>query len=291
MTTARAMALTAYPPWFRERYGDELAALADDHGRSGQATADLAVSAVRDWVRPAFAGSPVEARRLRLLASISTVWVCWCVVAVGTMATLRLLEDPAAPGLDVRTPGWVLAGHVATAAIAIAAILITAAGAAPGMRAMRSSHAARRLMIGPLTVLLLVAVGFVPIALVAIRTPAVHDTKQFPPPFALGLMVWTLLVAVTSIWWTIAVPRALRASRPTADTLRVPGVVAVVVAALLLAPAGLLAAVAIATGTAWGFAATLVCTSCTLVVIAAAAAGVVSAGRSLAVLNTRWARS
>jgi len=291
MTVGRSLALAAYPPSFRERYGDELDALSEDHGRSGRATADLALGAARAWVRPAFAGSPAEVRRLRLLASISTVWVCWCVVVVGTMATLRLLEDPAAPGLDVQTPGWVLAGHLTTAAIAIAAVLITAAGVTPGWRAMRSSAAVRRLMLGPLAVLVLVVVGFIPIALVAIRTPAVNDTKQFSPLFAVGLLVWTVVVAITAIWWTIAIPRALRAARPKLNALRVPGVVAAVVAVLLLAPAGLLTSVAIATGTAWGFAATVICTSCTLVVIAAAAAGVVSAGRSLTALNSPWTRS
>jgi len=222
MTVGRSLALAAYPPSFRERYGEELAALSEDHGRSRRATADLAVGAARAWVRPTFARSPAEVRRLRPLSSISTVWVCWCVVVVGTMATLRLLEDPAAPGLDVQTPGWVLAGHLTTAAIAIAAVLITAAGAAPGWRAMRSSAVVRRLMIGPLAVLVLVVVGFVPIALVAIRTPAVNHTKQFSPLFAVGLLVWTLVVAITAIWWTIAIPRALRAARPKLNALRVP---------------------------------------------------------------------
>jgi hypothetical protein len=286
MRAVRAQVLAAYPPWFRERYGDELAALSDDHGRSARATADLAVGAARAWARPAFAGSPVEVRRSRLLASVSTVWVCWCVVVVGTMTTLRLLEDPAAPGLDVQTPGWVLAGHVATAANVLAAVLIAAAGAVPGWRAMRSSPTVRRLMTGPLAALALVVVGFIPIAVVAVRTPAIHDTKQFPPLFAVGLLVWTLLVAVTSIWWTIAIPRALRASRPTLNTLRIPGAVAGLVAVLLLAPAGLLAAVTIATGTAWGLAAAVVSTSCTVAVIAAVAAGLISAGRGLTALNT-----
>ena len=157
MTAGRGLALGAYPPWFRERYGDELAALAEDHGPSARATADLALGAVRAWVRPSFAGTPGDVRRLRLLASLSTVWVSWCVVAVGTMATLRLLEDPPAPGLDVRTSGWVLMGHISTAATALAAVLITAAGSPLGWRAMRSSPAVRTLMTGPLVVLALVS--------------------------------------------------------------------------------------------------------------------------------------
>ena len=285
MTAGRALALAAYPPWFRERYGDELAALAQDHGPSARATADLALGAARAWVRPSFTGSPVEVRRLRLLASLSTVWVSWCVVTVGTMATLRLFEDPAAPGLDVQTSGWVLMGHVSTAATAVAAVLITAAGSRLGWRAMRSSLAVRWLMTGPLVVLVLVALGFIPIALVAVRTPSVQGAKQFPSWFALGVLIWTLLVAVTSIWWTIAVPRALRSAGPTLDELRLPAVVATVVALLLLAPAGLLAAVAIATGTAWSLPTTVIAASCTLVVSAAAAAGLVSAGHGLSALK------
>ena len=64
-----------------------------------------------------------------------------------------------------------------------------------------------------------------------------NDSKQFSPLFAVGLLVWTVVVAITAIWWTIAIPRALRAARPKLNTLRVPGVVAAVVAVLLLAPA------------------------------------------------------
>jgi hypothetical protein len=147
------------------------------------------------------------------------------------------------------------------------------------------------MMTGPLAALALVVVGFIPIAVVAAQTPAEHDTKQFPATFAVGLLFWTLLVAVTSISWTIAIPRALRASRPTWQSLRIPGVVAGVVAVLLLAPTGLLTAVAIATGTAWGIAATVIGTSCTLIVIGAAAAGLISAGRGLAAQSTRSAPS
>jgi hypothetical protein len=142
-----------------------------------------------------------------------------------------------------------------------------------------------------LAALALVVVGFIPIAVVAAQTPAAHDTKQFPATFAVGLLFWTLLVAVTSISWTIAIPRALRASRPTWQSLRIPGVVAGIVAVLLLAPTGLLTAVAIATGTAWGIAATVIGTSCTLIVIGAAAAGLISAGRGLAAQSTRSAPS
>ena len=209
MTAGRALALAAYPPWFRERYGDELAALAEDHGPSARAT--------------------------------------------------------------------------------LAAVLITAAGSRLGWRAMRSSPAVRRLMTGPLVVLALVALGFIPIALVAVRAPSVQTAKQFPPWFAVSVLIWALLVAVTSIWWTIAVPRALRAAGPTLEDLRLPAVVATGVALLLLAPAGLLAAIAIATGTVSGLPATVVAAACTLVVSAAAATGLVSAGRGLSAVNTESA--
>ena len=108
-----------------------------------------------------------------------------------------------------------------------------------------------------------------------------QSAKQFSPWFASGVLIWALLIAVTSIWWTIAIPRALRAAGPTLGALRIPAVVAAGVAVLLLAPAGQLAAVALATGTDWGLPETLFTTSCGLVVLAAAATGVVSAGRGL----------
>ncbi|HET7900614.1 MAG TPA: hypothetical protein VFL59_05460 [Candidatus Nanopelagicales bacterium] len=285
MRSARQIALATYPPWFRERYGDELAALCEDHGQDARITVDLAVGAARAWLRPSLGGSTAEQRRLRLMASVSTVWVTWCVVVVGTIATLRLLEDPAAPGLDVHTSGWVLSGHVATAAIGIGAVLITAAGSVLGWRGMRASAEVRRLMTGPLLVLAGVVLGVVPLALAALAAPA-NARDDFPAWFVLGLLAWTLLLAVTCIWWTIAVPRALRAAGPAFDALRIPAIAACIVAALLLAPAGLLVAVAIGTGTAWGVPVAVITTLCTLVVASAAATGLVSAARGLRALSS-----
>jgi hypothetical protein len=242
-------------------------------------------------VRPSFSGSSGEVRRLRLLASVSTVWVAWCVVVVGSMATLWLLEDPPAPGIDSRSTGWLLADRLSTTAICVAAVLIMAAGSKLGWRAMRSSSAVRRMMIGPLLVLGLVVLGFIPLALIAANTPAVANTKQFGSSFVIGLLTWTLLVAVTSIWWTIAIPRVLRVAGPSPDALRVPTFAAVVVSVLLLAPAGLLVAVALSTGEAWGLPTTVLSTVSTFVVVSAAAVGALSAGRGLRALIPEAARS
>lgn len=288
MTAMRRAVLAAYPPSFKERYGDELAVLCEDHGDSPWATADLARGALRAWVRPVLSGSAPDVVRSRLLATVSVVWVCWCVVVVGTVATLRLLEDPAAPGLDVHTPGWVAMGELVAAAIASGAVLIVVGGSALGLRALRFSSEVRRLMTGPLLLLLPVVGGFLLLVLMAVRTPV--RPGHVTPGFALLGLVWTIVVATAAVWWTVAVPRALRASSPAVRSLRLPTFAAIVVALLLVAPAALLVSVAVATGMAWGPVPTVITTSCTAVVVAAAVVALVSAGRGWAALRTVPAR-
>jgi hypothetical protein len=73
VTPAVRWALRAYPPSFRDRYGDELAALVDDLAPSWRHTADLYAGAARAWLRPRFTGPEPERRRLQ--ASVTTVWV------------------------------------------------------------------------------------------------------------------------------------------------------------------------------------------------------------------------
>ncbi|MGD0984365.1 MAG: hypothetical protein ABSA65_11200 [Acidimicrobiales bacterium] len=72
---AARCALVAYPPWWRERYGQDqesfLEALAVDHRPLGRAVLDLAVGAVRVRLRPAGMPQTVGAWRDRARASIA----------------------------------------------------------------------------------------------------------------------------------------------------------------------------------------------------------------------------
>ena len=272
------LVLAAYPPSFQDRYGDELDALVGDSGTGPRILVDLLLGAARAWMSPVYAADPTERRRLRFVSTASSLWVCWCVVVVGTMATLRLLEDPAAPGLDVHTSGWVMLGEAALTAVAVGAVLIVVAGVPIGWRVLVRSPAAVRTMTGPVLVLVGVVLAFLPLFVFAVTTPLPRPDRP-PAWFLLDGLVWTLLVATASVWWTFAVPRALRQGKPAVRDLRLAVLLGVPLALLLLLPAGMLVAVTVATGTSWGPVPTLIDVSCTAVVVAAAVAAVVSATR------------
>ena len=73
MSRLTSLALRAYPPSFRARYGAEMAALMEDLPTSARTTANLFGGAVRAWVRPSFTGRTALPQRLQ--ASAATTWV------------------------------------------------------------------------------------------------------------------------------------------------------------------------------------------------------------------------
>ncbi|MGW0878338.1 hypothetical protein [Streptomyces sp. NPDC002671] len=75
---AARVALRAYPPSFRERYGCELEALVEDTGAGPSIVADLLVGALRAWLHPVMPEESTERRRRRMQASVATTWVTWC---------------------------------------------------------------------------------------------------------------------------------------------------------------------------------------------------------------------
>ncbi|MGW5285260.1 hypothetical protein ACWERI_38495 [Streptomyces collinus] len=75
---AARLALRAYPPSFRERYGCELEALVEDTGARPSVVADLLVGALRAWLHPVMPDESAERRRRRMQASVATTWVTWC---------------------------------------------------------------------------------------------------------------------------------------------------------------------------------------------------------------------
>jgi hypothetical protein len=93
MSRLSKLALRAYPPSFRARYGDELATLADDLPASARNTADLFFGAVRTWLRPSF-----RTTDQRLQATVATTWVAWCAGFLVAPAIDRALLDPPSPG-------------------------------------------------------------------------------------------------------------------------------------------------------------------------------------------------
>lgn len=100
----RRLILSAYPERFRDRYGDELAAVANECGDGWRVTVDLAVSAARARLDPGLVSSGPDGRRLRLEVTTATVlalWV-WSTVAVALFA--RAVDDRPVPGLS--SWGW-----------------------------------------------------------------------------------------------------------------------------------------------------------------------------------------
>lgn len=92
MRRAARIALRAYPPSFRLRYGDELGALVEDMPASARTTVDLFLGAGRAWTRPTFTGE--GAPRLRLQASAATTWIAWCAGFLVVPAMTKALLDP-----------------------------------------------------------------------------------------------------------------------------------------------------------------------------------------------------
>ena len=250
---SRRLLLATYPPWFRERYGDELAALLDDAGVGVRDALDLLLGAVRAWLRPSYGAAPVEARRLRLLSSVSTVWVGFCVVLCGSLGTLRLLEDPPVPGLALGTPRWVAFHQLATAALLLSCLLVVAGGVPVGLRALRSGPVARRTALGPV----------VGLAVLVITGPAVYaglvlmpgtplPPAAYPVWFVVAALTWLLLVPVVATWWAVALPRALRISAPRARDLVASALLSVLVVGLLAPSVALVVAVSYRSVRFWG---------------------------------------
>lgn len=287
MRLVDAWLLAAYPPSFRERYGDELAALVDDHDMAGTGTGsrppvrrDLAAGAVRAWLRPTFAG-PDRLRR-RLLASVSTLWVCWVVVVCGTAGTLRLLEDGPAPGLDLRTPLWRAVHDTVATLLLLAGIAVVAAGTPLLWRVLRAGSHARRPLVLPAAVTAVVLAGFAALQSWAVAHGTGPAAERPPTWFLLAGAGWLLAAAVTSLGWLLAAPVALRRTALPAPPLRRSLRWGTAAAVVLPAPALLLVAVGTATGTAFGVAYAAVTWTCTATVCAAAVTGVVTTVRGLA---------
>lgn len=230
MTPAARWALQAYPPSFRDRYGDELTALVDDVTPSWRHTADLYAGAGRAWLRPAFTGP--DATRRRLQASVSTVWVAWCAGFLLAPAIDKALMDPPSPGvdatvhrlLDVSTAVFVVGWTCALAGVA----LLVWRALVPAWRA-RQYSALRPLL--PAVVLGVVeAVGLVALA-VSARTQSSHPT---PAMIALG-SAWLVGLLAFLVSGGFGPGVTIRRLHPDGAVLRLPTLLAGVLALCLAA--------------------------------------------------------
>ncbi|ADP84446.1 hypothetical protein FraEuI1c_6467 [Pseudofrankia inefficax] len=246
------MALSCYPPSFRERYGEEIRGLVQDTEVGPQTVLDLIGGAARAWSRAIVPAEGAERVRRRLQATVVTTWVCWCAGFLVTPAINRALLDP--------EPAHVPAGvlpllNASLVAIAMSAVLIVIASV-PVLRVFLV--AARRgewSIIRPLLVAALaVVLDLLGLAgLVAWRQtyPPIAQNPHFSGLFVGGLVVWTLGFVCALVAAGVGPALATTRAAPPARALRLPGLLALPVAALLtLATAASTAAVVLMLRTA-----------------------------------------
>ncbi len=242
--------LATYPPSFHERYGDELTALVEDTGCGPRVLLDLLAGSVRAWVRPSFAGDPNERARRRRLATVSTVWVCWCAVFVATGALLRAVEDPPPLGFDPGRGGWGVAHDAVSTALAVGWALVVAVGAPLGLRALRRHPSVRRAVLPPVVLLVSCVLMFVPLQVYAARhwiaAGRSAADSDIPLWWALLGAVFVLSLAVDAVWGTVALAVALRRAELDEARLRLPSFVAAALVLPMAVVVVLLAVVALA---------------------------------------------
>jgi len=181
-------------------------------------------------MRPTFAGAPADRVRARRLATLSTVWVCWCAVFVATAALLRVLEDPPPPGFDPDRAGWGVVHGIVSVSLAAGWLLVVAAGAPLGLRALRSRPGVRRVVLPPVVLLGVCALMFVPLQVYASRHWAAAGrpatASDIPSWWALLAVVFLLALGIDIVWGTIALAIGLRRAELDVARLRRPAEVA-----------------------------------------------------------------
>jgi hypothetical protein len=116
--------LGVYPARFRNRYGDELAAVLADCAGGWRVTFDLAVSAVRAQLNPDPITSGSDSRLVRLETTTSTVFALWVWSTVAVALFARGVDDQPVPGL--RSWGWgaYAVGNVIFSLSAVAILIV-----------------------------------------------------------------------------------------------------------------------------------------------------------------------
>ena len=287
--SARA-ALATYPPSFRARYGTELSALVQDTGTGRRVLLDLVAGSARAWLRPCLPADAAERVRGRRLATVSTVWVCWCAVFVASTALLRVLEDPPPAGFDPNRGGWGVVHDTLGTGLAVGWVLILIVGAPIGVRALRRPSV-RRVVVPPLVLLALCVLMFVPLQVYASRhwiaAGRSAAESDIPVWWAVVALAFVLALGIDAAWGTVALASGLRRAGLDVDRLRRPAIAA----ALLVVPMAVVVALLVAVvllgthpGAAGVLAPLVIPTVVALLVVLAVAA--VSAVRGLRVAST-----
>ncbi|GGU84749.1 hypothetical protein GCM10010211_58430 [Streptomyces albospinus] len=221
------LALRAYPPSFRERYGPELEALVEDTGAGPRVVADLLFSALRAWLRPVMPDESAEQRRRRMQASVATTWASWC----AALYALPLLHIVLTDHLRPASANWV------RPLLYVAQYAVYSSGLIPLLGALllvaETSRSGNWAVWRPLAAAAaLLPVGTLGMCALALRYLFDEPSSRLWDLGWLGLAVFLIAVAV-------APPAVVTRCRPSAKILR------------LLAPLGVAMAFAVtATGVA-----------------------------------------
>ncbi|GAA3165098.1 hypothetical protein [Nonomuraea roseoviolacea] len=231
---AARVALACYPPWFRERYGQELAALVEDVGGGPRVLLDLAGGATRAWLRPALAGAPEARLRRRLQATLATTWVAWCAGISSVPLLDRLLLDPPPPG----TPHAVRVLVSAAWWLALAGCAVAGAGALQLTLRVLVPARDRRLVRPLLPAALLVGVEVAGALLLG-------QAHRPLAGFLAGLLAWVIGLGAMVLAVAIGPVVTLRRARPAAAVMR-PSILPAVAVTVLLGAVAMVDGVAAA---------------------------------------------
>lgn len=237
------LALRAYPPSFRDRYGGELEALVDDLPASAATVPDLLVGAARSWLRPSFAGA--DGARRRLQATAATTWVAWCAGFLIAPAVNRALMDPPVAGANATVRSLLDIAQflffVGWAVVLLGAVPLVAGALIPAVRARQ--WARLRSLVPALVLGAIEAAGFV--TLVQLRS-GVSSTPSTPVLVLAGLWLFGFVLFVCCLGAGPAL--AVERLNPRAGLLRIPVALAVPVALTLAAITGCSLAAAVLAG-------------------------------------------
>ena len=241
MSRLTRIAMRAYPPSFRARYGEELAALVEALPPSRRTAVDLFAGAARAWIRPTFAGD--GAQQLRLQASAATTWVAWCAGFLVVPAMTKALLDPPPNG-----PAAGMRGLLATATVLLViGWLCALAGALPLVfRSVIPAWQTRNWRaLRPLLPALLLGVGEVAATITWVVTSGGHAEQLAHPSRPYFPAVIPLLVGGAAFIAALGTGPAttLRRLSSSSAQLKVPAMLAIPVA---IALAGLTACCLIA---------------------------------------------
>jgi hypothetical protein len=270
--------LRSYPPSFRERYGDELAAVVADVGPTAKTVVDLVAGSVQAWLRPSIAGADAERRRRRMQASVSTTWVALLAGFLVAPAVDRALFDGPGP-----IPGATSTVH----SLVVAAEIVIGGGALLGLAGALLvgvpvvTHAMKGRDRRPLRPLALpVALAIVELILTAavawVRSGHPASWPQPSIAFVITALVWALVGAALVISSGLGPVVALGRAAPGAELLRLSAVLCLPVAAALALGTALCV---IAVGIVGAF--SLFTIPVLVVAAAASAVGMTSAWRGL----------